>query len=275
MRDPRSPIAELAQQIESALAARRARLEERIQRVEKALASYRLAAETRLAKEFAGEHGFRQDTKSAAPTAEQAARALLAAVAELPELAGAGTEARGSEGAPEELASRARAAAGGSRTASKGVTAPAPSAKHANAPSAPSADAGVHPRLTAAVQGGQRLVVVGALSGRDRAEALPPELAQAAEWIDTEREGHHAIGNLPQRVRQGRVAALVILHRAVGHRHTEAVMAAARDVDVPLAFAGQGGKASLQRALVQLELALSQQAERSPRPARARSTKKS
>jgi hypothetical protein len=63
----------------------------------------------------------------------------------------------------------------------------------------------------------------------------------------------HAVGNLPQRIRQGRVSGVVILDRIVSHKHTEPVVAAAREARVPVAFAGQGGKASLARALAQLE----------------------
>jgi hypothetical protein len=242
---PDSPITELARQIESALAARRVRLEERLQRLEQALKSYRLAAEARLAKEFAGEHGFKQQA-SAAPSVEQAAEQLLAAVRALPELE------------PALEVSSPGSAGLAARSATKPVAKSATTAAPAKATAPEPIETSEYPLLVRALEDNRKLVVVGALSGRDRAQAMPAELALAIEWIDTEREGAHAIGNLPQRVRQGRVAALVILHRAVGHRHTEAVTAAARDRDVPLAFAGQGGKASLQRALVQLELSLSQ-----------------
>ncbi len=97
-----------------------------------------------------------------------------------------------------------------------------------------------------------RLVIIGALSGREKKAALPAELATDAEWIDTERDGVHAVGNLPQRIRQGRVSGVVILDRVVSHKHTEPVVAAARDAKVPIAFAGQGGRASLLRALQQI-----------------------
>jgi hypothetical protein len=96
-------------------------------------------------------------------------------------------------------------------------------------------------------------VIIGALSGREKSGALPAEAAVDAEWIDTERDGVHAVGNLPQRIRQGRVSGVVILDRVVSHKHTEPVVAAAREARVPVAFAGQGGKASLARALAQLE----------------------
>jgi hypothetical protein len=98
-----------------------------------------------------------------------------------------------------------------------------------------------------------KVVIIGAISGREKSSALPAEVALDAEWIDTERDGVHAVGNLPQRIRQGRVSGVVILDRIVSHKHTEPVVAAAREAKVPVAFAGQGGKASLARALVQLE----------------------
>jgi hypothetical protein len=97
-----------------------------------------------------------------------------------------------------------------------------------------------------------KLVIIGALSGREKSGALPEEIAGDAEWIDTERDGVHAVGNLPQRIRQGRVCGVVILDRVVSHKHTEPVVAAAREARVPVAFAGQGGKASLLRAIAQI-----------------------
>src|SRR5262249_51611311 len=141
---------------------------------------------------------------SAAPSVEQAAEQLLAAVRALPELE------------PSQAASPAASAAPAARTATK--LAAKSAAVPANPPAAPEPiETSEYPLLVRAVEENKKLVVVGALSGRDRAQAMPAELALAIEWIDTEREGAHAIGNLPQRVRQGRVAALVILHRAVGH----------------------------------------------------------
>ena len=97
-----------------------------------------------------------------------------------------------------------------------------------------------------------KVVIIGALSGREKSTKLPDDLD--AEWIDTERDGVHAVGNLPQRIRQGRVDGVVILDRIVSHKHTEPVVSAAREARVPVVFAGQGGKATLARALEQLEL---------------------
>ena len=100
---------------------------------------------------------------------------------------------------------------------------------------------------------GGKLVIIGALAGREKSGSLPVELDADVEWIDTERDGVHAVGNLPQRIRQGRVSGVVILDRIVSHKHSEPVVAAAREARVPLAFAGQGGKAQMARALAQIE----------------------
>lgn len=229
MDDRSSPVAEMLESVSSALAARRARLVERVQRIELALESYRRAVETQLVREFAKEHAFKLPAPSAL-SPERAAELLKSLVDALPEQP-SHSEAEASAPAP---ASISPVVAGNEID---------------NAPLS------THPALLARVKHG-RIVVIGALSGRDRGSTFPPELAEHVEWIDTERDGAHAIGNLPQRVRQGRVAAVVILDRAVQHRHTEPVVAQAREQGVPIAFAGQGGKASLARALAQIEAAL-------------------
>jgi hypothetical protein len=91
------------------------------------------------------------------------------------------------------------------------------------------------------------IVVVGGV-GR-KATWLAPELEERVEWIDTTRQGTVAIGNLTQRIRSGRVAALVLLEGLVGHRHSEPLVSAAREASIPWAYAGKGGRAALDRAL--------------------------
>jgi hypothetical protein len=228
MDEKTSPIEQMLGSIESALVARRVHLVERVRRVELALESYRRAVESELATDFAREHGFKLPARSAIG-AGRAAELLKSLVDALPEL-----QLTEEPDAPPTSARSAPLELGAER-----------------APTSSSA----HPLLTQAAQHA-KIVVIGALSGRDRASSLPPELSEQFEWVDTEREGAHAVGNLPQRIRQKRVAGVVILDRAVQHRHTEPVLAAARDAGVPFAFAGQGGKASIARALDQLETAL-------------------
>jgi hypothetical protein len=232
MDEKASPVEQLLEGVASALAARRGPLVERVRGIELALEAYRRAVEAELSREFAREHGLKQPA-AAVTTPERAAEVLMAAVQALPELR-------------EPQSARSAAPESGPAVLAPRVTLPVVSGASSS-----------YPRLLARAARG-KIVVIGALSGRDRGPALPPELVDQVEWVDTERDGAHAVGNLPQRMRQGRVAAVVILDRAVQHKHTEPVMAAARDSGVPFAFAGQGGKASLVRALEQLELALAQ-----------------
>jgi hypothetical protein len=90
-------------------------------------------------------------------------------------------------------------------------------------------------------------VVVGG-PGR-QTKSVPTDLESQLEWIDTTRQGTVAIGNLTQRIRGGRVAALVLLEGLVGHRHSEPLVGAAREAGIPLAYAGKGGRTALERAL--------------------------
>jgi hypothetical protein len=227
MSDSASPIDELLESLRAALAARRRDATARLEQVEAALARYRHALEQQIAHEFAAEHQLRARPGSG-PSVAQAAEQLHKALLELPELA--------------RLFARAEPQLELSNPISERV----PKSSAATPPTSSS-----WPRLRAALAS-QKLVVIGALS-RDRSESVPEGLGEHVEWIDTERDGVHALGNLPQRIRQGRVAALIILDRAVKHKHSEPALAAAREAHVPTAFAGQGGRASLERALTQLE----------------------
>lgn len=210
-----SAFDDVVESVRAALNAKRSDIAERVANLESALRSYERALEYEIAESFAVEHHLKHPPRQ--ERALEAALKLSRAVANLPELSRAKDQARAPELEPDPASERE-----------------APSTAKARA------HAG-------------KLVIIGALSGREKSGTLPAELAADAEWIDTERDGVHAVGNLPQRIRQGRVIGVVILDRIVSHKHTEPVVAAAREARVPVAFAGQGGKASLARALAQLE----------------------
>jgi len=209
---PVSPFDELVDAVRASLNAKRSDLSQRVSKIEAALRAYERAVELEIAEAFANEHGLRQP--STGERAAAAAAGLARVVASLPELVNTETT-RDAEVEPEPAASLTQAS--------------------------------VKPKSTRG-----KLVIIGALSGREKTGALPAELASDAEWIDTERDGVHAVGNLPQRIKQGRVSGIVILDRVVSHKHTEPVVAAAREARVPVAFAGQGGRASLLRAVAQI-----------------------
>jgi len=209
-----SAFDDVLESVRAALNAKRSEVIERIATLEGALRGYERALEFEIAESFASEHQLKQPARQ--ERALEAALKLSRAVANLPELA---PRAKPEKPAPEPEPTSERAAS----------TPP---------------KARPHPG---------KLVLIGALAGREKSGALPADIAADAEWIDTERDGVHAVGNLPQRIRQGRVSGVVILDRIVSHKHTEPVVAAAREARVPVVFAGQGGKASLARALLQLE----------------------
>lgn len=235
MTDRDSPIDAVLEAARAALHARRAVLVERVERIARALEAYERAVEFQIARGFAIEHSFSRPPASAL-TPERAAELLEAAVQALPEL-----KEHAQSAPPPPSSSNTTLPP----TLSLRTSEPLPGYRF--------------PLLTGASRNA-KIVVIGALAGRDKSIGLPKELNDQVEWIDTERDGIHAVGNLPQRVRQGRVAGIVILDRVVQHKHTEPVLAAARDTGVPVAFAGQGGKASFARALEQLETALSTRA---------------
>jgi len=211
-----SPFDDVVESVRAALNAKRSDLSQRLAAIEAALHAYERAVEFEIAAGFASEHQLKRP--AAHVGAAEAASHLARVVASLPELQPAKGKAARESAAPEPEAETA---------------APAQSQK---------------PRPARG-----KLVIIGAISGREKSSALPSELADDAEWIDTERDGVHAVGNLPQRIKQGRVSGVVILDRVVSHKHTEPVVAAAREARVPVAFAGQGGRASLLRAIAQLE----------------------
>jgi len=211
-----SAFDDVVESVRAALNAKRSEVAERIATLEGALRSYERALEFEIAESFATEHGLKQPARQ--ERAAEAALRLSRAVESLPELK--------------------------PRAPAKGRAAPPEPEPESEQTTSPTSKTRLHPG---------KVVVIGALAGREKAGSLPAEVAAAVEWIDTERDGAHAVGNLPQRIRQGRVSGVVILDRIVSHKHTEPVVAAAREAKVPVVFAGQGGKASLARALVQLE----------------------
>jgi len=216
-----SPFDDLVDAVRAALNAKRTELSQRVATIEQALRAYERAVEFEIAEAFANEHQLKQP--AARERAAQAALGLARAVASLPEL---------SARVPNESARNA-------------IQSPEPSEPESTPAPLARAD---KPRPARG-----KLVIIGAISGREKSGVLPAELAGDAEWIDTERDGVHAVGNLPQRIKQGRVSGVVILDRVVSHKHTEPVVAAAREARVPVAFAGQGGRASLLRAVAQLD----------------------
>lgn len=221
----------LLENVKSAVMAKAVRRLEPVRRIEQALAAYRRAVEGQVASEYARDHSLPSPGLSGDPAAT--ALALQLAVAALPELAGA-SEQRGA-------------------TQAETPAEPAPAA--AEQPTRIEA-----PTLQLPVEWGPLLrrvlsapvVIVGGVVRSERLEFAPREVMERVEWVDTTRQGTHAIGNLPQRIKAGRVAALILMEGLIGHRHSEPLVHVAREVGLPLVFAGKGGRAALARAFISI-----------------------
>ena len=223
-----SSFDEVLEAVRAALHANKTELSVRASRIEAALSAYVAAAESEIARRYTTEHGLRQPRKPVL-TPERAAAALLTAVQELPELR-----------APAPV--------------------PAPVPTKVTRPPEPEPEPEPEPtswpRLMEAARRAP-LVVVGGVTKRERLLEWPERLREKLEWIDTTRQGTHAIGNLEKRIRERRLAALIVLEGVISHRHSDPLIAAARQVGLPHAYAGKGGRASLARALSELETTLS------------------
>lgn len=223
-----SPLAELEGEFEKQLGLVRREVDTRVGPLEELLKSYRLALEVEHARRFALAHGLRTP-KGDGITPEAAARALEHAVRALPELKAPRDEPPKPE--TKENAAASPAAVPKARTLFD-----------------------LFPQLLAALASG-RLVIIGAFAGRQK--ELPTPLPEFTDWVDTARDGIHAIGNLPQRIRRGGVAAVILCEQGIGHQHSDPVVAACRTHSVPVAFAGKGGTLGLSKALESLERTLS------------------
>lgn len=232
MTAPGSAFEQVLEAVRAGLHARKADLARRVEQVERALEAYEAAVEDELALHYAAEHGLKRPRPRGAPP-QVAAEALLAAVMNLPELASPPSVAPAS--LPPE-------------------TAP-PESLAEPEPAEVEAVSTLWPRLLARARRAP-LVVVGGVSKRERGLEVPVALKAHLEWIDTTRQGTHAIGNLERRIRAGRLTGLVVLEGMISHRHSDPLISAARQVGLPCAYAGRGGRAALTRALDELEAAL-------------------
>lgn len=231
-----SPVESLVEAVRADLNARRASAVARVNRLSALLEQYLAASDEELARRFAATHTLgRPPSRTVSATA--AAHALLEAVRELPELSPQPPVA-----APEGPRDPPKSA----RQAEPDAIAPQ---------SAPPATEDAWPDLTARSRTAP-LVLVGGVPKPEKLAELPSTLRGSAEWIDTTRHGTHAIGNLERRIRDGRVAALVVLEGLVSHKHSEPLLSSARMSGVPCARAGKGGRLALRRALDEIESAL-------------------
>lgn len=230
-----SPIDDFCEQLRSSLHAKKLQAQADLELVRRLLVDLETARQAELVATFCAQKGL-SVAAYGGPSAAQVARKLLTAVEALPEVQRAKTAALPTPASVEV----------------------APAAPTTSVPTAPASLAEnpkrttPWPKLLACRQAGP-IVVVGGSPKPEKLEQTLGELASCVEWIETSRQGTHAIGNLAQRIRQRRVSALIVLDAAVGHKHSDPLVSAAREVRIPTTYAHKGGVAALARAFTQLE----------------------
>ncbi len=224
------PIDEFCEALRSELHAKKLKGQGDLDQVRLLLAELEAARQAELVADFAAARGLRV-ASSPRPSARSVADRLLVAVRSLSELqrAEVGTSSVRTDAAAEPPASN-----------------PAPSRD--SQPTVAPAWPELFKRSESAP-----IVVVGGSPRPEKLDQVLGVLGTRVDWIETSRHGTHAIGNLAQRIRQRRVSALIVLDAAVGHKHSDPLVSAAREVKIPTTYAHKGGAAAVARAFTQLE----------------------
>lgn len=100
------------------------------------------------------------------------------------------------------------------------------------------------------------VVLFGGVRKPEKLDMLRSRLDFEVEWIETSANGTGSTSSLERRVREGHVAAVVILEGLIGHKHYEPVVAAARQAGVPVAYGGRAGTGSLRSAFEEIDSGL-------------------
>jgi hypothetical protein len=116
------------------------------------------------------------------------------------------------------------------------------------------------PLLTAACERGP-VVMIGGIVKQDKIQAIRERFGIDVEWIDTSRSGNNTIGSVEKRIREKRLAAVVVLQGLISHKHFEPLVGAARQVGLPFAYADKAGMGSVSRAFTEIERAMARKEE--------------
>jgi hypothetical protein len=100
------------------------------------------------------------------------------------------------------------------------------------------------------------VVLIGGIVKHDKVQVVQERFQIPVEWIPTRRSTNTAIASMEKRVREGRIAAVVVLHGLMAHKHFDPLVAAARQINLPFAYADKAGLGSIARAFEEIERSL-------------------
>lgn len=104
------------------------------------------------------------------------------------------------------------------------------------------------------------MVLFGGITKQLKLDRVRERLGVQVEWIETASEGTKSTSGLERRVREGRVACVIVLDELIGHKHYDPVVAGARRARVPVGYGGTAGIGSLKKACAAVEAMLAQEA---------------
>jgi hypothetical protein len=115
-------------------------------------------------------------------------------------------------------------------------------------------DAPLDVPLLAARSRAAQVVIVGGVAKPEKLARVRRSTGIAVEWVGLDAGKSAAtVASLAKRIREGRLAALVFLNGLMDHKQSEPLLAAAREVGLPTAYADKAGGAALARAFLELE----------------------
>jgi hypothetical protein len=100
------------------------------------------------------------------------------------------------------------------------------------------------------------VVIIGGVVKPEKLDRLREHLGFEVEWIETTMNGTGSTAALERRIRDRHVAAVIVLDGLISHKHSQQIVDAARQTDVPLAYGGTAGIGKLKEAFEQLEACL-------------------
>lgn len=109
------------------------------------------------------------------------------------------------------------------------------------------------PRLRAKAAQAE-VALVGGVVKNEKLERVRARTGIEVEWIGLDAgKSAAAVTALAKRIRDGRLAALVLLNGLMDHKQSEPLVTAARETGLPVAYADKAGKGALVKAFVELE----------------------
>jgi hypothetical protein len=99
-------------------------------------------------------------------------------------------------------------------------------------------------------------VVVGGAAKEKTREQIEQLTDLKIEWIETRGGGTRLVEPIVKRLQDAGIAALVLVQGAMLHRHSQPLVAAARQSMTPMGYASKGGVSSVLRALFDIEATL-------------------